>query len=231
MPNTKIVATLGPATDAPGVLRQLFAAGVDVFRLNASHGAQDDHAARIDAVRSAARESRVHAGILLDLQGPKIRLGRFEGGHATLETGATFTITTETGDGHCGARLHGLFALRPRRAAGRSHSAGRWLHRTRGARERRRQRAHARSQRRTHRRPQGHQPARRAGEHSLAHREGSGRPAFRTHRGRRYDRALLRAHRRRRAAVARPAGRAAHYRSSPRSRSPKAGTTSRAFST
>ena len=96
MPNTKIVATLGPATDAPGVLRQLLAAGVDVFRLNASHGAQDDHAARIDAVRSAARDARVHAGILLDLQGPKIRLGRFEDGHAMLETGAAFTITTET---------------------------------------------------------------------------------------------------------------------------------------
>src|SRR5450432_776900 len=95
MPNTKIVATLGPATDAPGVLRQLLAAGADVFRLNASHGAQDDHAARIDAVRKAAREAHVHAGILLDLQGPKIRLGRFEEGHAMLETGATFTITTE----------------------------------------------------------------------------------------------------------------------------------------
>jgi pyruvate kinase len=95
MPNTKIVATLGPATDAPGVLRQLLAAGVDVFRLNASHGAQDAHAARIDAVRAAAREAHVHAGILLDLQGPKIRLGRFENGGATLETNATFTITTE----------------------------------------------------------------------------------------------------------------------------------------
>jgi pyruvate kinase len=96
MPNTKIVATLGPATDPPDVLRQLLAAGVDVFRLNASHGEQDDHAARIDAVRKAAREARVHAGILLDLQGPKIRLGRFEEGHATLPTGAIFTITTET---------------------------------------------------------------------------------------------------------------------------------------
>src|SRR5664279_24992 len=96
MPNTKIVATLGPATDAPGVLNQLFAAGVDVFRLNASHGAQDDHAARIDAVRKAAREARVHAGILLDLQGPKIRLGYFEEGHALLQTGAIFTITTES---------------------------------------------------------------------------------------------------------------------------------------
>ena len=96
MPNTKIVATLGPATDSPDILRQLLAAGVDVFRLNASHGTQDDHAARIDAVRQAAREANVQIGILLDLQGPKIRLGTFEGGKATLEEGATFTITTET---------------------------------------------------------------------------------------------------------------------------------------
>jgi pyruvate kinase len=95
MPNTKIVATLGPATDAPGVLRQLLAAGVDVFRLNASHGAQDAHAARIDAVRAAARDAHVHAGILLDLQGPKIRLGRFENGGVTLEKDAIFTITTD----------------------------------------------------------------------------------------------------------------------------------------
>ncbi len=95
MPNTKIVATLGPATDAPGVLRQLLAAGVDVFRLNASHGNQDAHAARIDAVRAAAREARTHAGILLDLQGPKIRLGRFENGSAILATNSIFTITTE----------------------------------------------------------------------------------------------------------------------------------------
>src|SRR5215831_12433871 len=55
MPNTKIVATLGPATDAPGVIPQMLAAGVDVFRLNASHGSQDEHAGRIDAVRCAAR--------------------------------------------------------------------------------------------------------------------------------------------------------------------------------
>src|ERR1039458_2119026 len=96
MPNTKIVATLGPATDAPGVLRPLLAGGADVFRLNASHGAQDDHAARIDAVRQAAREARVHAGILLDLQGPKIRLGAFEEGHATLEPAAISTTPTET---------------------------------------------------------------------------------------------------------------------------------------
>ena len=95
MPNTKIVATLGPATDAPGVLGQLLSAGVDVFRLNASHGTQPDHAARISAVRAVAQEAGLHAAILLDLQGPKIRLGRFAGGGCTLPTGATFTITTE----------------------------------------------------------------------------------------------------------------------------------------
>jgi pyruvate kinase len=95
MPNTKIVATLGPATDAPGVLQQMLAAGVDVFRLNASHGEQDQHAARITAVREAARQAGIHAGILLDLQGPKIRLGRFENGGCVLATGGQFTITTE----------------------------------------------------------------------------------------------------------------------------------------
>jgi len=95
MLNTKIVATLGPSTDAPGLLDQLIDAGVDVFRLNASHGVQDQQAARIDAVRVAARKAKVHAGILLDLQGPKIRLGRFENGRCVLETGSHFTITTE----------------------------------------------------------------------------------------------------------------------------------------
>ncbi len=95
MENTKIVATLGPALDAPGVLGQMIEAGVDVFRLNASHGTQDEHAARIDAVRAAARDARAHIGILLDLQGPKIRLGAFENGGCTLTAGSEFTITTE----------------------------------------------------------------------------------------------------------------------------------------
>ena len=74
MPHTKIVATLGPATDAPGALTQLIAAGVGVFRLNASHSDQEEHAVRIAAVRAAAREAGNYCGILLDLQGPKIRL-------------------------------------------------------------------------------------------------------------------------------------------------------------
>ncbi len=95
MPNTKIVATLGPASDVPGLLSRLFEAGVDVFRLNASHGTQEQHAARIRAVRQLALEHGKHAGILLDLQGPKIRLQKFENGSCELVAGSEFTITVE----------------------------------------------------------------------------------------------------------------------------------------
>lgn len=96
---TKIVATLGPSTDPEPVMRKLFEAGVDVFRLNASHGTHEDHAARIQAVRRLAVEFHVYSGILLDLQGPKIRLGSFPDGPHVLRSGATFTITTEPVDG------------------------------------------------------------------------------------------------------------------------------------
>jgi pyruvate kinase len=82
------------------VLAQLVANGVDVFRLNASHGTNEEHASRIEAVRTEAKACRAHPGILLDLQGPKIRLGRFEK-ECALEAGATFTITTEPVTGNC----------------------------------------------------------------------------------------------------------------------------------
>jgi len=95
MPHTKIVATLGPSTDASGVLPQILAAGATIFRLNASHGTQDDNAARIERVRSEAHREGVHAAILLDLQGPKIRLGRFANGGCILQPGSQFTITTD----------------------------------------------------------------------------------------------------------------------------------------
>jgi len=73
----------------------MFAAGVNAFRLNTSHGAWDDHLTRIANVRAAAAELDIQAGILLDLQGPKIRLGTFQGGQCELETGGVFSITTE----------------------------------------------------------------------------------------------------------------------------------------
>jgi pyruvate kinase len=95
MPNTKIVATLGPASDSPAILTSLLEAGADVFRLNASHGQWEDHARRIDRVRAAAGKAGKHTGILLDLQGPKIRLGKFEHGRCDLKAGGRFVITTE----------------------------------------------------------------------------------------------------------------------------------------
>src|SRR5450759_596773 len=95
MTNTKIVATLGPASSSPEMIRKLMAAGVDVFRLNASHGTVEERKTAVKDIRAAAAERDVNTGILLDLQGPKIRLGTFEGGSALLEEGAEFTITTE----------------------------------------------------------------------------------------------------------------------------------------
>jgi len=112
MSNTKIVATLGPASDSEAVIRQLLEAGVDVFRLNASHGTQAEHAARVRAIRRISAQMDRWAGILLDLQGPKIRLGNFAGGGCTLETGASFTITTEpvAGDGTRAGTTYARFA-------------------------------------------------------------------------------------------------------------------------
>lgn len=95
MPRTKIVATLGPAISGPSSLKSMFEAGVNVFRLNASHGTGDDHLLRIASVRAAAAELGIQAGILLDLQGPKIRLGTFQGGECELKAGGIFRITTE----------------------------------------------------------------------------------------------------------------------------------------
>ncbi|HXK33268.1 MAG TPA: pyruvate kinase, partial [Dehalococcoidia bacterium] len=89
---TKIIATLGPATDDEQVLSAMVAAGVDVVRLNFSHGTRDEHARRVAmARRVAARLERVVA-VLQDLQGPKVRIGRLRGGAAELVTGRTVRI-------------------------------------------------------------------------------------------------------------------------------------------
>jgi pyruvate kinase len=90
--NAKIVATLGPASSEPAMLRALFERGVDVFRLNFSHGTQADHAQRLRAVRALEAEYKRPIGVLLDLQGPKLRVGTLTGGKAMLETGAAFRL-------------------------------------------------------------------------------------------------------------------------------------------
>lgn len=84
---TKIVATLGPASSDPETIRALFCAGVDTFRLNFSHGSHEDHAARYDAIRKVEQEFGRPVGILADLQGPKLRLGQFKDGYVDVRPG------------------------------------------------------------------------------------------------------------------------------------------------
>jgi pyruvate kinase len=88
----KIVATLGPATDDPKVLSEVVRAGVDVVRVNFSHGQLADHKRRLDLVRDAARAAGRYVGVLGDLQGPKIRVERFETGKVQLADGAEFIL-------------------------------------------------------------------------------------------------------------------------------------------
>ncbi|MGH8827560.1 MAG: pyruvate kinase [Jiangellaceae bacterium] len=95
MRRAKIVCTLGPATDGPERLRELITAGMDVARFNLSHGSHAEHEKRYADVREAAATLGRNVGVLVDLQGPKIRLGTFAEGSAVLEPGATFTITTD----------------------------------------------------------------------------------------------------------------------------------------
>lgn len=95
---TKIVATLGPASDKPGVIDAMVKAGVDVVRLNFSHGTPDDHRSRAEAVRTAAEKQGRVVAILGDLQGPKIRIARFKEGKVNLEEGADFRIDVSLDD-------------------------------------------------------------------------------------------------------------------------------------
>jgi pyruvate kinase len=92
MRRTKILATLGPATDKPGVLEDLFAAGVDVVRMNFSHGSAEDHINRANAIRELSIKTGRRVGILADLQGPKIRIARFKDTKVILEEGQAFAL-------------------------------------------------------------------------------------------------------------------------------------------
>ena len=91
---TKIVATVGPASRDPAMLEQLIAAGVNLFRLNLSHGTQDEHRTNYGHIRAAAAAAGQHVAVLADLCGPKIRVGRFPGGQILLTAGESLTVTT-----------------------------------------------------------------------------------------------------------------------------------------
>jgi pyruvate kinase len=92
---TKIVATLGPASSDEATIRALFETGVDVFRLNFSHGTQADQRARLETVRRVEQAVDRPIGVLIDLQGPKLRIGTFEDGRVTLAEGAEFRLQLE----------------------------------------------------------------------------------------------------------------------------------------
>jgi pyruvate kinase len=95
MRRAKIVCTLGPSSSSPERIGELIEAGMDVARLNFSHGSHEDHAKLLQTVRLEAERRNRAVAILLDLQGPKIRTGRFETGAVELQPGAEFTITTD----------------------------------------------------------------------------------------------------------------------------------------
>jgi pyruvate kinase len=96
---TKILATLGPSTDKDGVLESILEAGVNVVRINFSHGNAKEHLERVERVRNWAKENNTHIGILMDLQGPKIRIANFAGGaKIALNVGDKFALDADLGD-------------------------------------------------------------------------------------------------------------------------------------
>ena len=98
----RVLATLGPASSTPEMIERLFAAGADAFRVNMSHGDQASKVAVIEAIRGLEKRLGRPTTILADLQGPKLRVGKFAGGRAMLETGATFILDRDkaAGDEH-----------------------------------------------------------------------------------------------------------------------------------
>ena len=102
MRKTKIVCTLGPATDNYQTLKRLIKAGMNVARINMSHGTYEEHAARIEMVKRARTELKQAVALMLDTKGPEIRIRTFAGGKAELVDGNYFTITTEECEGKNG---------------------------------------------------------------------------------------------------------------------------------
>src|SRR5262245_63148913 len=92
---TKIVATIGPASRSTEAMQSLIEAGVDVFRLNFSHGSRADHSENVSMAREAGRRAGKEVGLMGDLPGPKLRLGELAGGFTDLETGSEVRLTVD----------------------------------------------------------------------------------------------------------------------------------------
>jgi pyruvate kinase len=102
---TKVVATLGPASGNPEMIAQLFEAGADVFRINMSHSSHDRMRELVGFIRGVEKNYNRPIGILVDLQGPKLRVGTFDGGSVMLDKGGTFTLDADDKPGDA-TRVH-----------------------------------------------------------------------------------------------------------------------------
>ena len=129
---TKIVATVGPASRDPAMLRKLVEAGVDVFRLNFSHGTHDEHSATLAAIRTIGEEMGRQLAVLQDLCGPKIRLGPIAGDVIECDYGAEFCLAAEAKECHGRAPPHLHVQVAARRPGGRPDRALRRRHRRHG---------------------------------------------------------------------------------------------------
>ena len=125
---TKIVATVGPASTDPVVMRQMIEAGVDVFRLNFSHGTHDGHTAMLEQIRRIAAETENQIAVLQDLCGPKIRLGEITGGVVDCDHDAEFILVTEPNGRQRPASTDLDLPHTGRRAGGRSERPFRRWH-------------------------------------------------------------------------------------------------------
>ena len=168
----KILATLGPASSSPEMIRALMEAGADAFRINMSHGSQAEKAKLVEAIRALEKELHRPTTILFDLQGPKLRVGKFKGGSAMLEHGQMFVFDREQG---AGRRDPGRAAAsRTVRGGGEGHPAADRRRQGAAARRRGREGPDRRGGRgrRQGQQQQGRQRPRRAGADPGADREG-----------------------------------------------------------
>ncbi len=101
MRKTKIICTIGPASESEEVIRELCKAGMNVARLNFSHGTHEEHQIRVDRIKKVREELNLPIAIMLDTKGPEYRIGVFEGGKVELKAGDKFTFTTEDVTGDC----------------------------------------------------------------------------------------------------------------------------------
>ena len=128
MKKTKIVCTLGPASETQEVISAMADAGMNVVRLNFSHGTHEDHAKKIEIIRRVREEKNIPLPILLDTKGPEFRIRTFKNGKVTLNEGDTFTFTTEEIEGRRDARCRFLQGHLRRPLPGRQNSAQQRAH-------------------------------------------------------------------------------------------------------